>query len=280
MKKNKFRVFPTVGFAGIMLCQLLFLPTARAQAQDFVKWSQLPDLNYGMDVFDTFGGVDPTSGLTYNKILADDFQCNQTGPITTITIWGSWLNNNVPSVAPTFDLSFHANIPASPAGGYSQPGAQLWDMVLAPQQVSLYASGVNEQFYNPDTQSVIGTDNQVWQYNFVIPTTSAFVQTYGSIYWLNVQVQPPPGYANSVFGWKTSYQHNLDAAVYGDNQQLSVPPPVWNPMYDTRPNSPYYGTQLDMAFELDTSVPEPASLALGGLGLGVLLTLRKRSGSH
>ena len=58
---------------------------------DPAKWVQMPDLQNGMDVYDTFSPL-----LPYNKILADDFKCTQTGPITSIHIWGSWLNDRAP----------------------------------------------------------------------------------------------------------------------------------------------------------------------------------------
>src|SRR5690349_15089568 len=60
------------------------------------KWIQLPDLNpTGLDVLDTLqanGAAAPQW-----KILADDFLCTQSGPIRDIHIWGSWLNNVLPT---------------------------------------------------------------------------------------------------------------------------------------------------------------------------------------
>ena len=55
-----------------------------------VKWLQRPDKNpTGMDV-----------KITLPKILADDFLCQQTGPITQIRIWTSWLYDNLPPEGP------------------------------------------------------------------------------------------------------------------------------------------------------------------------------------
>ncbi len=49
------------------------------------KYQQLPDLSTtGMDVNAT------SNSPTYLFLLADDFPCYSTGPITNITIWGSW----------------------------------------------------------------------------------------------------------------------------------------------------------------------------------------------
>jgi hypothetical protein len=266
--------FATVGITAVVtvLCQLAFVRPA--EAQDVTKYQQLPDLNLGMDVLYTFNPPQ------YNKILADDFPCTQTGPITDITIWGSWLYDQVPTnnlgqpVAPTFDLSFHSNVPAGVDTAYSHPGAQLWDQTFLPSSTSIYASNVNERFYNPNNNTIIGTDTKVWQYDIHIPVSNAFIQTYGNIYWLNVQALLPPGYNNTnyVFGWKTSFQHFQDDAVYVDNAFLSGQPTNgWRPMTD-----PQYGYSLDQAFELSTTVPEPGTFVLVGSSAVVLLVLRRR----
>ena len=84
------------------------------------KWVQFPD-------------EDPSTSLdvyaSYEKTLADDFECVETGPITEVHIWGSWRQDVLPFVGPIpdpffaglvdFRLSIHADIPAadSPFGG-------------------------------------------------------------------------------------------------------------------------------------------------------------------
>src|SRR5262249_45491936 len=158
----------------------LTLTSARADWNpgDPAKWVQLPDLQTGFDVLDTFSPI-----LPYNKILADDFLCTQTGPITSIHIWGSWLNDHVPvdttgkPIPPLFDLSFHLDVPAGvdPQMPWSHPGPQVWDMLLQPTQMRIYATS-SERFFDPNrtTNSIIGFDTQVWQYNFAIPAAAAF----------------------------------------------------------------------------------------------------------
>jgi len=50
------------------------------------KWVQYPDLSdMGMDV-----------KATGPYVLADDFECTQTGPLTQIHIWGSWYHDFLP----------------------------------------------------------------------------------------------------------------------------------------------------------------------------------------
>lgn len=210
------------------------------------KWVQLPDLLQGVNIH-----------ATQPVILADDFLCTFTGPITDIHIWGSWLNDVVDPMA-VFRLSIHPNIPAGP-GGWSVPGPALWSIIMPPTGVGLWATA-NEGFFDPRTMMYLGVDTQVWQYNFILPPDMAFVQQEGNIYWLNVSAvlspQAPPG---ALFGWKTTYQPWMDKAVWW----LDGTPP---------PN----GEMLpwDMAFAI-TTVPEPGPLALVGLGWGLLVLMRR-----
>ncbi len=133
---------------------------------------------------------------------------------------------------------------------------------------------------------LIGTDTQVWQYNFTIPAASAFVQKGTAAnqmtYWLEVQAWVPAatGAATEVFGWKTSLTHWGDAAVYADtNLPLSAggvltgpaPAPVfWNDMHYPA-GTTYDGQNIDESFVIATTVPEPGTLVLLGAGLLGLL---------
>jgi hypothetical protein len=238
------------------------------------KWFQLPDLQNGMDVLATFS----VNGNPYHKILADDFLCTQTGPITDIHIWGSWLNDRYPVdpngtiIPPLFHLSIHSDIPAT-ATSPSRPGDALWSMNLLPTASRIYAQS-SERFFDPNVNQIIGFDTQVWQYNFLLSPTEAFSQKEGTTYWLDVQVMPQGGdtaAAPYAFGWKTSSQHWNDWAVFGDNTVFGGPVvPGWGDLRD-----PATGLPLDMAFVL-TTVPEPNGLALGSLGIGLLAILWRR----
>ena len=64
--------------------------------------------------------VDVTEDQEGPDILADDFECTQTGPITSVVIWASWYHDQLPQQPAgvdnpswvSFDLSFHKDIPA------------------------------------------------------------------------------------------------------------------------------------------------------------------------
>ena len=229
-----------------------------------MHFPQFPDLVQGMNVL----AMDPL-------VLADDFRCTSTGPITGIHIWGSWLNDGYPVDATGvadpglvgFHLSLHADIPdpdPTDPTSYSQPGAELWAMDFAPGTFSWrdWATST-ERFYDPAAGAVMGTDTRVLQYNFAIDPSDAYVQQAGTVYWLDVTaipVQPDP-----LFGWKTSADHWNDDSVYA-----SYPgPPAWKELID-----PDYGFSLDQAFVI---VPEPATVGLLALGgLAALLRRRRR----
>jgi hypothetical protein len=276
---------------------VLALATAAVAARadwnpgDPAKWVQLPDLSQsGMDVYDTrWPQTNPTGNIF--KILADDWLCTSKDPVTDIHIWGSWLGDRIPffgtptanPAAVTFKLSIHEDIPVGPEIPYSRPGAQVWSAVLQPSAVRLYAPSpqfptvVTERFYDPNINQIIGTDTQVWQYNFVnLP--NPFIQqgttAAPKIYWLDVQALPAD--PTAIFGWKTSLQpHRLDDAVFADTEGFNGPllPPGWRDLH--YPPGPFEGQSFDLSFVI-TSVPEPATFAIL-LGALPLLALRRRN---
>lgn len=250
-----------------------------------MHFPQLPDMSTtGMDVHASWpwtGGA--ASGL--GKILADDFLCTQTGPITDIHIWGSWLNDMMPGGATpgtgdpgavSFKLSIHEDIPDPDGTGplYSQPGQELWQTVITvgnPNMVVQNWGTAQEQFYDPNLDQIIGTDTQVWQYNFFIDPADAFVQQKGNIYWLDVQAVPED--QSTVFGWKTSRDNWNDDAVWGDTDVMFgdvIVPPGWSELIYPD-GHPLEFQSIDLTFVI---TPEPASMAL--MALGGLMMFRRR----
>ncbi len=262
---------------------VLTIPSARADWNPGdpykMHYPQLPDLTpTGMDVLAT--RQVPSYGNQY-KILADDWRCTESGPVSDIHIWGSWLNDNLPGGTPNnvvFKLSIHSDIPA-PAGGFSQPGQELWSRQFQPSQFLArpYASGAVEHFYDPNVNQIIGNDTQVWQYNFK-PIVDPFIQQRDTIYWLDVQALPLD--TTAYFGWKTTNPHDpatphfMDDAVFSDTPSFSTEVLLpWRPM--SYPDGhPYFPDSIDLAFVI---TPEPASFALVGVGFGMLTTIRRRS---
>lgn len=209
------------------------------------KWVQKPDLTQlGIDV-----------NTMHPFILADDFQCTVTGPITDVHVWGSWKDDVLPLNDPhqvMFVLSIHKDIPAheSPTG-YSMPGEVLWwrhfqpgDFVALP-----YAAGLLEGWMDPPANYYWPGDTVCWRYDFFIPESEAFTQRGNPdepvVYWLDVQAFPMDEYAR--FGWKTSRDHWNDDAVWGTGNE-----PYLGPWWELRypPRHELEGQSIDLAFAI------------------------------
>src|ERR1035441_5003251 len=77
-------------------------------------------------------------GTGQGLILADDFSCSQTGPITDIHIWASWLGDAATAVIPDIpitlgiwsDVAATTNADGLPVP--SHPGQPLWNQTFFP----------------------------------------------------------------------------------------------------------------------------------------------------
>jgi hypothetical protein len=214
---------------------------------------------------------------TEDYILADDFECTETGRITEIWVWGSWLDDYLPYGSNPelvdFTLSFHADITAdeNPAG-YSMPGDVLWhqDIVFGNFDVYMDVDSLWEGWMTPPDTYTFPGDRVCWRYVFQIDGDDAFYQegtpTNPIIYWLDVQAHPHD--INAVFGWKTTpvfLQWNDDAVWTRGAEPYSG---TW---YELRypPGHPSEGASLDLAFRLinDPLSSVPREGAAGNFGL-------------
>ncbi len=306
--------------SAALVAAIVFAFTSTMARADWVptdpaKYVQLPDVQNGMDVNATWlqdtTTVPPVAIPPYTKLLADDFPCFVAGPVTDIHIWGSWLGdqwneNGTPTPAvnlnTSFKLSIHSDVPAGDEIPYSHPGPELWSTVFQPGQYKMVQWGgpTSEAFYDPNTNSVLGSDTRIWEYNFNIDPTAAFPQkgrdpTTGAptIYWLDVQAIVPgvAGTPQTIFGWKTTIPDPAvnpllnDDAVFTDTT-LPGGSELVNPPNHTGPSpwvdmhypdgSIYFGQSIDMAFAI---TPEPGTFAMFALGgaLGLLIWIRRRT---
>lgn len=262
----------------ICLCVLFVAGTALADwdAGDPYKmhWPQLPD-PYGWDVKATtilnpdYDPEDPESEpYLQHKVLADDWQCPESGPVKDIHFWGSWKEDEeVPII--DIHLSIHADVPAGsdpdPDIWWSHPGEELWSLDTTAFTVAGPFNG-EQGWYNPNTEEWNYPDHyNYYQYN-IVDIEDPFWQEEGKIYWLDIQVTVPymADGGQAEWGWKTSLDHWGDDAVYSDSGEGP-----WYPLYD--PTYEYPNT-LDLAFVI---TPEPATIALLGLG-SLALIHRKR----
>jgi hypothetical protein len=211
-----------------------------------LKWVQPPDESEnGMDI-----RCDRKDQIP--RLLADDFNCTQTGPITKVTLWGSWKDDDK-GVINLIHLSIHSDKPAE-GPNHSEPNELLWSRDFTSAEFTEMAIDkyVEEWWWDPYPPTIPywPGDHQIWQYDINIPS-GAFIQQGDPnnpvIYWLDAYVdldmQQSP---ESEFGWKTSSQHWNDDAVLWEPQitdwmELRYPPP--------HPNCP---NSIDLAFAIYT----------------------------
>lgn len=230
-----------------------------------MHYPQLPD-PFGWDVK---AGYDFNTGL--QKVLADDWQCSESGPVTDVHLWGSWhqdLRGDIEGI----HLSIHDDVPAgadpNPDVTWSHPGTLLWDRDFSATEIAIidpYGTGI-QGWYNPNPVPpiVIQDDHQTFHQINIENIDNPFIQEVGKIYWLDVTVFLAPG-TSFEWGWKTSQDKFNDDAVWGDYNAVGGVD-AWNELRD-----PITGESLDLAFVI---TPEPATMVILALGL-VPVFLRK-----
>jgi HYR domain len=200
-----------------------------------VKYRQRPDVSNGPHTMDV--------NASLPLVIADDFPCTNTGPITDIHIWGSWLFDVIDPNA-VFTLGIWADVPAQP-NAPSHPGVRVWSQTFGPGQYTIcpYTNVNAEPFYDASLPANLGVDTKVYYLCFY--PTNPFVQqgtaTRSTNYWLSVSVQTTAG-SGTAFGWHSSFDFYNDIAVWG-NAPL---PPIWTPMHELT------GAPISLAFKVNT----------------------------
>jgi len=119
-------------------------------------------------------------------VLADDWQCSETGWVKDIHFWGSWMNGIEGEII-AFNVSIYTDIPANPPE-YSRPGVLLWEREIIDFIIALPVDPPGLQgWYDPVTEMYIMEDHEAYyQYNIFLPEEDWFWQDSGTIYWVHI----------------------------------------------------------------------------------------------
>ena len=272
--KNRVLATALIFLTAVFVAGAFLAPAALADwdKEDLHKmhFPQLPDED-GWDI-----------NATYPKVLADDWQCSETGYIAAIHFWGSWMNDKVGNIT-SFHLSVHDNIKDGP-DGHSMPGNLLWQYNVDIDNVDVIRIDPDtmEDWYDPNTGKYELSNHQIYfQYNIFLneflPEEKWIEQEKGEIYWLDISAHVEE--RDCFWGWKTADvglypapytdSHFMDDAVWGDFPNVQT----WHELTDPQEQE----TSLDLAFVV-APLPELPTIALfcvGLVGIGGYLGLRK-----
>jgi hypothetical protein len=263
------RLFSQALIVAAGAAALMISPTVRADwvPSDGHKmhFPQLPDPQ-GWDV-----------NFTFPKVIADDWQCSETGPVADIHFWLSFRRDFTVPIRQVH-VSIHDDVPDpdGPTGPlWSHPGNLLWQRNFLPGEFvpnPQVFTGPQKWFdpntgeVNPPTPTGEPDHFQFYQIN-IRDIPNPFIQEFGKIYWLDLVLDIDNSeFPEARVGWKTSLEHFNDDAVWADYVQgadgLPVPPGPddWRELRD--PHFPQIS--LDMAFVI---TPEPGSALLAGLAV-------------
>ncbi|MHC4643699.1 MAG: DUF7901 domain-containing protein, partial [Planctomycetota bacterium] len=229
-----------------------------------LKWSQPPiemDPSTSMPIFcgwDEPSYMGPVPGSPPLKIVADDYRCIGSMPVTSLHWWGSyvgWDRAQPPLSQPdSWLIGFWSNVPDSGVAGFSYPETLLWEIKVPASRVKVEFVGRDEFPLNPDIFS-----EACFQYYVDLHRNEIFWQedyldaTQDNTFWVSiVAAYHSTADVQYQWGWKTRPWSWMDDAV---TVTINDPPPISIPVVlDPALITPieYHGESYDVAFELDT----------------------------
>jgi hypothetical protein len=211
------------------------------------KWSQPPYRNLESPHPKSFWGWDELS--VYSKqIVADDWLCTDTRPVTDIHWWGSyqqWNEDKAPENSPSaFHIGIWKDVPAGVDKEWSHPGEMIWEWIAGRSELNERVVGSD---FHPDYME---KPDSCFRYDFIIPEEKWFYQEGdSSIYWISISALYQDMPSLHRWGWKTRPHYFNDDAVRISSPEtpnigaiFSSGEPIWD----------MNNVSWDMAFELTT----------------------------
>ena len=190
------------------------------------------------------------------EVLADDWLCSETGPVSDIHFWFSAQNDAQPQIF-NVNVSIYSDIPQGPVNPFSMPGNLLWQRDFGPDDFTWRWAGDGQQgWLVPENGTYVPQDHFHYYQMNIEDIVDPFVQTANEMYWLGISVS-----SETPLGWKSAFtaQQFLGTTTWGN-----LPNPDWQPVYDPRFPA-LIVVPLDLAFVI---TPEPGTIAMFGfLGL-------------
>ncbi len=259
---------------------------ASAHKGIYIKYSQKPDV-IDANQPPLINGWDEQSVYEPqpNPIMADDWPCYDSRPITDIHWWGSFIGWTQPYLPPVLPHGFHIGIWTDVAQNdpnnqlpYSHPGTLIWEY-----RGTCTSWVWNFAGYDKDPRQAEGMENEAcFQFTQLLSEDEWFYQEPNEdpniphIYWLSIAAMYPAGAEQQPdfypWGWKTRPHIFNDDAVRITNTTQKWPPIIGS-IYNAGvpiqlPEYPQEGESWDMAFEITTNEPKaPASADLNYDGI-------------
>ncbi|MGA2092607.1 MAG: C25 family cysteine peptidase [Sedimentisphaerales bacterium] len=237
---------------------------------DHLKWSQPPiEINPASSTITYCGWDEKSFNKDANmlgpwKIVADDFRCLGTMPITSIHWWGSYHGWEQPGLPPdnlpiAWRIAFWSNVPAfspppEPNLPYSYPFILLHSFQVPAARVTMTQVAQDQYFgYYPN--------DTCFKYSLTLEPNEIFRQndfnnlTKDNIYWLSItavydqQQTQPPYYP---WGWKSRAWHWMDDSVTFNLPIEPMSGQTLNPYTIIPIKDPVFQESFDMSFEFDT----------------------------
>jgi hypothetical protein len=192
------------------------------------KWFQPPQPTTSTSF--VFQNWSERSGTTFSQIVADDWQCQSTLPVTGFQWWGSfagWTQSRIPAQTPTaFQLSIWTNSPATTAkGSFAHPSTLVWQATC-----TNWVWNVAGQVLDPRN---INSAETCFEFTCLLSQDQWFYQDDSkgtTTYWLSIAAvydsQQTPTYP---WGWMTGPASSNNGAVAVTAAASSTGSAVWPP---------------------------------------------------